>query len=291
MPTNKHLVVCANGQNLLDVSRKYLSSHDLLIIGQGVFLNIEPTFVVFEPKDIRSDLQLQEIAQTQSCSHSISDWLLLSSLSTLVSLKIEQLQQTQHNLFALVNPTYSASGIYAANPPPHSILPNYFFVQEADYSSMIKSLRKYFRLISKVHRFDSPLLNFRGTIARAISVGFSYGYDSVDIVGLNPSSNLYWWSSANSNLYRNDIISLKAKELHTSLSNLRKQFSGNNKHVGEYPHMPFSEAIAIVSKLYNRAGMQVKIDSRDRLMRDALNMYSLPFWTPPLHQPNQSWPQ
>lgn len=282
MKTSDSLIICGNGPSLNRIRPSYFSSSDLLVIGQGIFLRSNPKFLIYENKDIKSNQYLISTTSHTESDYTLSEWLLLSSLASLISLEAEELQVSS-NLTVLRNPVQSLLGLYASRYPTNSILPELFIVDEISQVTILQGLKDYRGLLRKIAPESAPVLNLRGSIIRAISIAYKYGYQSCDIVGLDPSSPLFWWSiPSNENLYRKDLITSHATHIHKTLAKLHGQRAYKCSHIGEYPIMPFSLCIALTARIFLSLGFTVRVDSHDPLIADALSIYGTSSWLPPL---------
>lgn len=103
----------------------------------------------------------------------------------------------------------------------YSILPvstitrdsDWFYVNESSLTTGIRGFRKY---LKEIKSSNFLLLNYRCTLFRAISVAIVMDYETISIIGLDPSTPDYWFM--NQSLFEDFLTS----DSHSSLPILHK---------------------------------------------------------------------
>ena len=104
----------------------------------------------------------------------------------------------------IANPQFPPNNLgYLLTPNnKHVFIPPWYFVNETNDAVMRSDLIKYFSFIKRAAK-NVPLLNFRNSIIRQISLGYALKYSSIHICGLDPSLTNYWINSG-SGMYHLD---------------------------------------------------------------------------------------
>ena len=180
-------LILLNGPNLdLWLSQKANASKiglcDVFGFSTLALTSIPLDFFLYEPyhlPSLKERIELEDIyEQIGLCAGALTEKILSEKIAKSSSPKI------YHNPPSCIESdkemrTYYRNGIY----------PNYYFVDELDQFTTIRSLRYYF--MSGQHLVRP--LNYRCSMIRSISLCTLMGYKDITIAGLNPSIGGAWY--------------------------------------------------------------------------------------------------
>ena len=211
------LCIVGNGPSSEYISTDFksqLESSDVVGFSLALFSNLNLTYYFHEPVHLVPHAP-PKFHNTYEYTQHIILYHLLREMCTVLD--------NSSQIAAICNPHFPKDRFgYWNMPKRRLLLPPYHFINEVDDATILQELKAY------VNHFPvAKLLNFRGSMIRAISLGYLLGYNRILITGYDPSSPSCWYSNKDSRLFANDLSQdLRRDILNLSLAriNSRNEF-------------------------------------------------------------------
>lgn len=176
--------ICGNGPSLLKYTSE-ITDHDIITMNTGIFLNMSPSIYIYEPIPMISHNTTHAFGQPGYLNDNFDYEAILRIIFYAMSEAATNISPSK----ILVNPNQDIMGYINPLRNFNSCrIPAFFSFNEEEKTMYGYWLLHFFRNLASNH-----VLNFRGSIIRALSIALTLRYPVISFTGLDPSRYKYWW--------------------------------------------------------------------------------------------------